>query len=94
MTPFADKPPTTPSQRSKPVPPQLHPSTVAITAGRGTKTPGDPTNVPVTLSSTFHPGGERIYGREGNPNWTALEEVLGALEGGRALLSIRQGWAR
>jgi cystathionine gamma-synthase len=68
------------------VPPQLHPSTVAITAGRGTKSPGDPTNVPVTLSSTFHPGGERIYGREGNPNWTALEEVLGALEGGRALV--------
>jgi cystathionine gamma-synthase len=68
------------------VSPQLHSSTVAISAGRGAKTPGDPTNVPVTLSSTFHPGGDSIYGREGNPNWTALEEVLGALEGGRALL--------
>jgi len=68
------------------VQPQLRPATVAITGGRGNKTPGDPTNVPVTLSSTFHPGGERVYGREGNPNWTALEDVLGALEGGRALL--------
>lgn len=65
---------------------ELHPSTVAVTAGRGTKQPGAPTNLPVTLSSTFHPGGERIYGRDGNPNWSALEEVLGALEGGRALV--------
>ena len=68
------------------MPPQLHPSTVAITAGRGDKTPGHPTNVPVNLSSTFHPGGEHVYGRHGNPNWSALEEVLGALEGGRALV--------
>src|SRR5665809_44709 len=68
------------------VPQELHPSTVAVTAGRGTKQPGAPTNLPVTLTSTFHPGGERIYGRDGNPNWSALEEVLGALEGGRALV--------
>jgi cystathionine gamma-synthase len=66
--------------------PPLHPSTVAVTAGRGDKTPGDPTNVPVNLSSTFHPGGENVYGRHANPNWSALEEVLGALEGGRALV--------
>lgn len=65
---------------------ELHPSTVAVIAGRGAKQPGAPTNLPVTLTSTFHPGGERIYGREGNPNWSALEEVLGALEGGRALV--------
>lgn len=65
---------------------ELHPSTVAVTAGRGPREPGAPTNLPVTLSSTFHPGGERIYGRHGNPNWSALEEVLGALEGGRALV--------
>jgi cystathionine gamma-synthase len=68
------------------VQPPLHPSTVAVTAGRGDKTPGDPTNIPVNLSSTFHPGGANIYGRHGNPNWSALEEVLGALEGGRALV--------
>ncbi|MGH2699080.1 MAG: trans-sulfuration enzyme family protein [Actinomycetota bacterium] len=65
---------------------ELHPSTVAVTAGRGEKTPEGPTNVPVTLSSTFHPGGELVYGRHGNPNWSALEEVLGALEGGRSLV--------
>ena len=65
---------------------KLHPSTVAVIAGRGTKQPGAPTSLPVNLSSTFHPGGERIYGRHGNPNWSALEDVLGALEGGRALV--------
>jgi cystathionine gamma-synthase len=68
------------------VPSELHPSTIAITAGRGTKSPGHPTNVPVTLSSTFHPGGEHVYGRNANPNWSALEDVLGELEGGRALV--------
>lgn len=26
-----------------------------------------------------------VYGRDGNPTWEALEELLGALEGGRAL---------
>ena len=65
---------------------ELHPSTIAVTGGRGAKRPGNPTNLPVTLSSTFHPGGDSIYGRHGNPNWSALEEVLGALEGGRALV--------
>jgi cystathionine gamma-synthase len=40
----------------------------------------------VTLSSTYHAGGERVYGRYGNPNWSALEDTLGALEGGRALV--------
>ncbi len=65
---------------------ELHPSTVAVIAGRGARQPGAPTNLPVTLTSTFHPGGENVYGRQGNPNWSALEEVLGALEGGRALV--------
>lgn len=65
---------------------ELHPSTVAITAGRGDRRPAAPTNLPVTLSSTFHAGGDLIYGRYGNPNWSALEEVLGALEGGRSLV--------
>lgn len=65
---------------------ELHPSTVAVTAGRGERLPGEPTSLPVTLSSTFHAGGDPIYGRYGNPNWSALEEVIGTLEGGRALV--------
>jgi cystathionine gamma-synthase len=38
------------------------------------------------MSSTFHQGGRLIYGRDGNPTWEALEEVLGTLEGGSALV--------
>ena len=52
--------------------------------GRPESLPGAAVNPPVVLSSTFHQGGDLVYGRDGNPTWTALEEVLGALEGGRA----------
>ena len=38
------------------------------------------------MSSTFHQGGDLIYGRDGNPTWSALEEALGGLEGGSALV--------
>jgi cystathionine gamma-synthase len=40
----------------------------------------------VVLSSTYHQGGELVYGRDGNPTWSALEAALGALEGGSALI--------
>lgn len=63
----------------------LHPDTLAVVAGRGTRDAGNPLNVPVYLSSTFHAGGEITYAREGNPTWSAFEETLGALEGGFAL---------
>jgi cystathionine gamma-synthase len=42
-------------------------------------------NHPVTLASTYVAGGDREYGRYANPTWSAFEEALGALEGGRAL---------
>jgi cystathionine gamma-synthase len=42
-------------------------------------------NVPVTLASTYIAGGGAEYGRYANPTWTAFEEVLGDLEGGRCL---------
>ncbi len=44
-----------------------------------------PLNEPITMASTFVAGGDREYGRWGNPTWQAFEEVLGELEGGRAL---------
>jgi cystathionine gamma-synthase len=37
------------------------------------------------MSSTFHQGGTATYGRDDNPTWEVLEEVLGGLEGGSAL---------
>lgn len=37
------------------------------------------------MASTYVAGGEREYGRYANPTWTAFEEALGDLEGGRCL---------
>ena len=63
----------------------LRPSTVAVTAGRPEKKPDAPLNEPITMAATYVAGGDTEYGRYGNPTWTALEDALGALEGGRAL---------
>ena len=37
------------------------------------------------MASTYVAGGDLEYGRYGNPTWTAFEDVLGELEGGRCL---------
>lgn len=71
-------------------PPGLRPETLAVSLGRPPRVPGTPLNVSPVLTSTYvgahdTSGPELGYGRDGNPTWTALEEVLGALEGGRAL---------
>jgi cystathionine gamma-synthase len=63
----------------------LRPATVAVTSGRPPHEPDNPLNVPVTMASTYVAGGDVEYGRYGNPTWSAFEEALGALEGGRAL---------
>lgn len=57
-----------------------------VRLGRPAAIPGSPVNPPVVMSSTFHQGGEPVYGRDGNPTWSALEEVVGALEGGSCLV--------
>ena len=61
------------------------PSTVAVTAGRPEHRSDAPLNVPITMASTYVAGGDLEYGRYGNPTWTAFEDTLGALEGGRCL---------
>jgi len=63
----------------------LRPATVAVTAGRPAHEPDQPLNPPIVMAATYVAGGELEYGRYGNPTWTALEDVLGALEGGRCL---------
>ena len=65
--------------------PDLRPATLAVAAGRPPHEADQPLNEPITMASTFVAGGDREYGRYGNPTWAAFEEVLGALEGGRAL---------
>lgn len=61
------------------------PATTAVTAGRPEHLPDAPLNVPITMASTYVATGELEYGRYANPTWTAFEEALGALEGGRCL---------
>ncbi|QCX27027.1 trans-sulfuration enzyme family protein [Nocardioides jishulii] len=63
----------------------LRPHTLAVTLGRPAKEPDAPLNTPITMASTYVAGGEVEYGRYGNPTWTALEEAIGGLEGGRCL---------
>ena len=64
--------------------PALSPATVVVHAGRPPHEPDQPLNAPITMASTYVAGGDLEYGRYGNPTWTAFEEALGALEGGRA----------
>jgi cystathionine gamma-synthase len=66
------------------LPDKLAPSTLTVTAGRPAHEPDAPLNPPLTLASTYVAGGALEYGRYANPTWTAFEEVLGGLEGGRA----------
>ena len=63
----------------------LHPETLAVVAGRPSRTPGEPLNAPITPASTFHAGVDVEYGRDGNPGWQALETALGELEGGECV---------
>lgn len=70
----------------------LRPETVTVSAGRPAHVPGAPFNEPVTFASAFVAGGELEYARYGNPSWTALEEALGALEGGECI-SFASGMA-
>jgi cystathionine gamma-synthase len=65
--------------------PTWSPATVAVAAGRPPHEPDQPLNHPITMASTYGATGDLEYGRYGNPTWTAFEDVLGSLEGGRCL---------
>ena len=59
--------------------------TWVVAAGRGSE-PGAPLNVPLVPASNFIHGGGKVYARDdGTPTWEALEEIVGGLEGGRAV---------
>lgn len=71
---------------------KLRPETVAVAAGR-THTDGDSINVPITLTSSYRSGAGPEYSRgDGTPTWRALEDAVGALEGGVAV-SFASGMA-
>ena len=63
----------------------MRPTTKAVHLGRPPHEPDQPLNTPVTLASTYVAGGDLEYGRYANPTWTAFEDALGGLEGGRCL---------
>ena len=63
----------------------MRPTTKAVRLGRPPREPDQPFNTPITLASTYVAGGDVEYGRYGNPTWSAFEEALGGLEGGRCL---------
>jgi cystathionine gamma-synthase len=63
-----------------------------VSAGRDRR-PGSPLNVPPCPASNFVLGERRAYTRDdGTPGWEALEEIVGGLEGGRAI-SFASGMA-
>jgi cystathionine gamma-synthase len=57
-----------------------------VAAGRPAKQPDGVLNPPIALNSTFHEGGPIGYGRYGNETWSALEDAISILEGGKTLL--------
>jgi cystathionine gamma-synthase len=63
----------------------LRHETAVISLGRPAPVPDGPLNVPITPASALQAGGVAGYARDGHAPWAALEEVIGALEGGRAL---------
>ncbi|HYO41513.1 MAG TPA: PLP-dependent transferase [Nocardioidaceae bacterium] len=75
----------TPAEPTAASPPPYRPATVAVTSGRPPHRPDNPLNQPLTMASTYVAGGELEYGRYGNPTWSAFEQALGDLEGGRCL---------
>jgi cystathionine gamma-synthase len=58
---------------------------ILVEAGRPAHAPGAPVNEAISASATFQSGGDRAYGREGNPTVDAFETALGAVEGGHAV---------
>ncbi len=63
----------------------MKPETWLVASGRPTE-PGDPLSVPLIPASNFLKGAGRDYARnEGTPTWEALEEIVGGLEGGKAV---------
>lgn len=63
--------------------------TRCVHGGRPPVRPGEPQHPGPVLSATFQladPLPADFYGRAGNPTWRALEEALGALDGGECVV--------
>lgn len=70
-------------------PPRTGDGTACVHGGHPPPIPGEPLHSVPVLSSTFHladPLPDDFYGRAGNPTWRALEDAIGALDGGECVL--------
>lgn len=87
MNERADEPrsPFSPPSEPPPALPDWSPATRAIAGGRPARSADAPLNQSPVFASAYHAGGPVAYARDGNPSWTALEDVLGDLEGGTAI---------
>jgi cystathionine gamma-synthase len=59
--------------------------TIAVTSGRPTHAPDASLNPAIQLTSTYIAGGPFGYGRFGNETWSAFEDAISELEGGKSL---------
>jgi cystathionine gamma-synthase len=59
--------------------------TIAVTSGRPAHSPDAPLNPSIQFTSTFVAGGPLAYGRYGNESWSAFEDAISKLEGGKTL---------
>jgi cystathionine gamma-synthase len=64
----------------------MHRATITVAAGRPTPAADAPLNEPVEFASALAAGGDIEYTRHDARNSRAFENVLGALEGGQAVL--------
>jgi cystathionine gamma-synthase len=87
MTERGDEPrsPFSPPSVPPPARPDWSRATRAIAGGRPARSPDAPLNQPAVFASAYQAGGPVAYARDGNPTWTAFEDVLGDLEGGIAV---------
>jgi cystathionine gamma-synthase len=77
--------PVMPTQTDRPIVGFLSADSLLVAAGRDGR-PGSPLNMPPVLASNFVLGTERAYARDdGTPTWESLEDIIGLLEGGRAV---------
>ena len=65
---------------------KLNAETKVVAVGRPVKKPDGGLNPPIALNSTFHTGGPIGYARSGNETWSALEDAISSLEGGKTLI--------
>jgi cystathionine gamma-synthase len=65
---------------------ELKSKTRVVAAGRPSPSADGDINPSISLSSTYHAPNGVGYGRYGNDTWTALEEAISSLEGGKTLL--------